>query len=146
MKDRPFNDKRYAVDASKLRSLGWEQKTSFEDGLKLTVDWYRRFGRTWWGDVEGVLTPFPEVREGDQWMGDESRKSLAIADVGVQSRMENRESAALLNVPEVRANAGNAKKRGRESLEGKENEDAGKGGKRIMLGEDLSDGNGEVVR
>ena len=146
VKDRPFNDKRYAVDASKLRSLGWEQKTRFEDGLKLTIDWYRQFGRSWWGDVEGVLTPFPEVREGDQWMGDESRKSVAIANVGAQSRLENGESAALLNVPEVRANAGNTKKRGRESLEGKENEDAGKGGKRVMLGEDLSEGNGEVVR
>merc|ERR1712098_275623 len=27
--DRPFNDHRYAVDGTKLRQLGWEQKTSF---------------------------------------------------------------------------------------------------------------------
>ena len=59
--DRPFNDHRYAVDGTKLRQLGWEQKTSFADGLRVTVDWYRRFGERWWGDISKVLSPFPIV-------------------------------------------------------------------------------------
>lgn len=59
--DRPFNDRRYAVDGTKLRKLGWEQKTSFERGLKITVEWYQRFGEKWWGDVSNVLSPFPSV-------------------------------------------------------------------------------------
>lgn len=59
--DRPFNDHRYAVDGTKLRNLGWEQKTSFAEGLKITVDWYKRFGEKWWGDISQVLTPFPIV-------------------------------------------------------------------------------------
>jgi dTDP-D-glucose 4,6-dehydratase len=59
--DRPFNDHRYAVDGTKLRQLGWDQKTSFAEGLKITVDWYRRFGEQWWGDISHVLTPFPIV-------------------------------------------------------------------------------------
>lgn len=59
--DRPFNDRRYAVDATKLRQLGWEQRTSFKDGLQATVDWYRRFGEEWWGDISHVMTPFPIV-------------------------------------------------------------------------------------
>ena len=59
--DRPFNDHRYAVDGSKLRSLGWDQKTSFSDGMAITVDWYKRFGEKWWGDITKVLTPFPTV-------------------------------------------------------------------------------------
>ena len=59
--DRPFNDRRYAVDATKLRKLGWVQKTSFEEGLKVTVEWYRKYGNTWWGDIEDVLSPFPVV-------------------------------------------------------------------------------------
>lgn len=63
--DRPFNDRRYAVDGTKLRKLGWEQKTSIEEGLQTTVDWYRRFGETWWGDISHVLTPFPVVSEGE---------------------------------------------------------------------------------
>jgi dTDP-glucose 4,6-dehydratase len=62
--DRPFNDRRYAVDGTKLRRLGWEQKTGIEEGLRRTVDWYRRFGETWWGDISHVLTPFPVVSGG----------------------------------------------------------------------------------
>ncbi|RYP51631.1 hypothetical protein DL769_010783 [Monosporascus sp. CRB-8-3] len=59
--DRPFNDHRYAVDGTKLRQLGWKQKTSFAEGLRTTVDWYTRFGEEWWGDITKVLSPFPIV-------------------------------------------------------------------------------------
>ncbi|KAI9681110.1 MAG: hypothetical protein M1817_002392 [Caeruleum heppii] len=59
--DRPFNDRRYAVDGTKLRQLGWTQKTSFEDGLRKTVDWYRKHGESWWGDIGPALTPHPVV-------------------------------------------------------------------------------------
>lgn len=50
--DRPFNDMRYAVDAAKISQLGWTQKTSFEKGLKLTVEWYRTYGESWWGSID----------------------------------------------------------------------------------------------
>ncbi|MFN7783742.1 MAG: dTDP-glucose 4,6-dehydratase [Lysobacterales bacterium] len=41
VKDRPGHDKRYAIDASKLkRELGWAPTLSFEQGLARTVDWY----------------------------------------------------------------------------------------------------------
>jgi dTDP-glucose 4,6-dehydratase len=47
--DRPGHDRRYAVDASKLRAeLGWEPRwTSFSDGLAATVDWYKT-NEAWW--------------------------------------------------------------------------------------------------
>ena len=39
--DRPGHDRRYAIDASRLRDeLGWEPRTSFEQGLAETVAWY----------------------------------------------------------------------------------------------------------
>ncbi|HAI93369.1 MAG TPA: dTDP-glucose 4,6-dehydratase [Xanthomonadaceae bacterium] len=39
--DRPGHDRRYAIDASKLKDeLGWEPKHSFEQGIAATVDWY----------------------------------------------------------------------------------------------------------
>ncbi|MBN2887531.1 MAG: dTDP-glucose 4,6-dehydratase, partial [Chromatiaceae bacterium] len=39
--DRPGHDRRYAIDASKLRrELGWEPAHSFETGLAQTLDWY----------------------------------------------------------------------------------------------------------
>ena len=39
--DRPGHDRRYAIDASKLkRDLGWEPAHTFEQGIADTVDWY----------------------------------------------------------------------------------------------------------
>ncbi|MBJ6983034.1 GDP-mannose 4,6-dehydratase, partial [Luteimonas sp. MC1572] len=39
--DRPGHDRRYAIDASKLRDeLGWTPAYSFERGIAETVDWY----------------------------------------------------------------------------------------------------------
>ena len=41
VKDRPGHDKRYAMDNTKISSeLGWIPKYDFENGLKLTIDWY----------------------------------------------------------------------------------------------------------
>jgi len=39
--DRPGHDFRYGVRADRLRSLGWQRQTSFDDGLARTVAWYR---------------------------------------------------------------------------------------------------------
>lgn len=42
--DRPGHDKRYAIDASKIRDeLGWEPKVRFEQGIVKTIDWYNNF-------------------------------------------------------------------------------------------------------
>jgi dTDP-glucose 4,6-dehydratase len=46
--DRPGHDRRYLLDASKLRrELGWEPEIGFEDGLRDTVEWYAA-NRAWW--------------------------------------------------------------------------------------------------
>jgi len=46
--DRPGHDRRYAIDASKLRrQLGWEPQESFESGLEKTVRWYLA-NEAWW--------------------------------------------------------------------------------------------------
>ncbi|OGH81538.1 MAG: dTDP-glucose 4,6-dehydratase, partial [Candidatus Magasanikbacteria bacterium RIFCSPLOWO2_12_FULL_34_7] len=52
VKDRPGHDKRYALDANKLKNeLGWEAKVNFRDGLKKTVDWYRE-NEDWWKKIK----------------------------------------------------------------------------------------------
>jgi dTDP-glucose 4,6-dehydratase len=39
--DRPGHDRRYAIDASRIRrELGWAPRHTFEDGLRETVRWY----------------------------------------------------------------------------------------------------------
>ena len=41
VEDRPHNDRRYHMDAGKLKAeLGWKEKVSFQEGLKQTVSWY----------------------------------------------------------------------------------------------------------
>jgi len=45
--DRLGHDRRYSVDCSKLRALGWAPERNFESGLAATVEWYRD-NRWWW--------------------------------------------------------------------------------------------------
>lgn len=46
--DRPGHDRRYAIDAAKIRrDLGWQPSLTFEEGLRRTVEWYLA-NRSWW--------------------------------------------------------------------------------------------------
>ncbi len=47
VEDRKGHDFRYSLDSSKIRSLGWEPKISFEEGLKQTAEWYKK-NHSWW--------------------------------------------------------------------------------------------------
>lgn len=44
--DRPGHDRRYALDITKLRALGWKPTHDFEQGLEKTVQWY--VDNEWW--------------------------------------------------------------------------------------------------
>ncbi len=49
--DRPGHDRRYAIDASKIRrDLGWAPQHDFASGLAATVDWYLA-NRWWWEPI-----------------------------------------------------------------------------------------------
>jgi dTDP-glucose 4,6-dehydratase len=52
VEDRAGHDRRYALDDSKLRALGWAPEHSFgEAGLPTTVEWYRG-NRAWWEPIK----------------------------------------------------------------------------------------------
>jgi len=45
--DRPGHDRRYSVDCTRLRGLGWSPRVAFDEGLRSTVEWYRS-NEAWW--------------------------------------------------------------------------------------------------
>jgi dTDP-glucose 4,6-dehydratase len=49
--DRPGHDRRYSLDSTKLRALGWTPETPFGAGLDKTVEWYRR-NEWWWRPIK----------------------------------------------------------------------------------------------
>jgi dTDP-glucose 4,6-dehydratase len=49
--DRPGHDRRYALDTARLRGLGWEPRSSFEEAMAATVEWYREH-RGWWEPIK----------------------------------------------------------------------------------------------
>ncbi|KAG6524024.1 hypothetical protein ZIOFF_013913 [Zingiber officinale] len=58
--NRPFNDQRYFLDDQKLKNLGWSERTTWEEGLRKTTEWYTS-NPHWWGDVSGALVPHPRM-------------------------------------------------------------------------------------
>ncbi|MBU0502433.1 MAG: GDP-mannose 4,6-dehydratase, partial [Candidatus Margulisbacteria bacterium] len=49
--DRPGHDRRYSIDCSKIKKLGWQPQTPLKEGLKITVDWFRQ-NRDWWEKIK----------------------------------------------------------------------------------------------
>jgi len=49
--DRPGHDRRYALDCSKLRALGWRSRHTFAEALEKTVRWYLE-NEAWWRPIK----------------------------------------------------------------------------------------------
>jgi len=51
VRDRPGHDRRYSLDSSKMKSLGWEPTVDLEEGMRRTVEWYKN-NRAWWERIK----------------------------------------------------------------------------------------------
>jgi dTDP-glucose 4,6-dehydratase len=51
VKDRPGHDRRYSLDTTKLRALGWAPQKDLETGLRETVEWYLN-NKEWWQSLK----------------------------------------------------------------------------------------------
>ncbi len=47
VQDRLGHDRRYSIDCSKIKRLGWRPEHSFEEGMRATIEWYSKNER-WW--------------------------------------------------------------------------------------------------
>ena len=53
VEDRKGHDRRYSVDDSKLRQLGYTPTVDFQTGLSETVEWYKE-NESWWRPLRGI--------------------------------------------------------------------------------------------
>ena len=60
--DRPQHDRRYSVDAGRMRALGWTPEVGVADGITRTIEWYTA-NREWW---EPLRDRAP-IAEGSAW-------------------------------------------------------------------------------
>jgi len=51
VEDRAGHDRRYSLDTSKTRALGWKPRWEWEEGVRSTIDWYRD-NRDWWEPIK----------------------------------------------------------------------------------------------
>ena len=50
VKDRPGHDRRYSLDSSKIKALGWKPDRDFDTAMAETVAWYKN-NPDWWHKV-----------------------------------------------------------------------------------------------
>jgi UDP-glucose 4,6-dehydratase len=58
--DRNFNDLRYTINSNKLHDLGWVEEMGWEEGLKITVDWYKKYTSRY-GNIDNALVAHPRM-------------------------------------------------------------------------------------
>ena len=51
VEDRAGHDRRYSLETTKIRALGWEPRRAWNDGVRATIDWYRD-NREWWEPIK----------------------------------------------------------------------------------------------
>lgn len=51
VKDRLGHDRRYALDSTKLKNLGWKPEYDFETAIKETIEWYKN-NPVWWKKIK----------------------------------------------------------------------------------------------
>jgi dTDP-glucose 4,6-dehydratase len=69
VEDRPGHDRRYALDNTKLRALGWEHGATFDEALERTVRWYVE-NEWWWRAIKsGEFREYYEKQYGQRLQG-----------------------------------------------------------------------------
>ena len=66
VKDRPGHDRRYSIDCSKIKKLGWQPRTDFEEGLRKTIRWFYN-NREWWEKIKEKQKEFQKFYA--EWYG-----------------------------------------------------------------------------
>jgi len=60
VEDRVFNDLRYHINSDRLIELGWKEQVTWEEGIKLTFEWYRTHSHRY-GNIDNALVAHPRA-------------------------------------------------------------------------------------
>jgi UDP-glucose 4,6-dehydratase len=77
------------LDDQKLNNLGWSEHTTWQEGLRKTMEWYTQ-NPDWWGDVSGALLPHPRMLMmpgGRHFDGSEEKDASYVSNNSNQTRM-----------------------------------------------------------
>jgi dTDP-glucose 4,6-dehydratase len=78
--DRPGHDRRYAMDGSKLATLGWRPRTPFDRGLAETIDWFVA-NEAWWRAIRsGDWDAYYDRQYGARLAGSRAAPSGSVAE------------------------------------------------------------------
>ncbi|CAI9089079.1 OLC1v1023580C1 [Oldenlandia corymbosa var. corymbosa] len=83
--------------SKKLQNLGWSKRTTWEEGLRKTMEWYVN-NPDWWGDVLGALVPHPRML-----MMPGNGKN--ISDISSDSYVQKNSTQKEMVVPAVKNNS-----------------------------------------
>lgn len=64
VEDRAFNDLRYHINSDRLKAMGWEEKVKWDEGLKITFDWYCKYSARY-GNIDAALVAHPRFGAGE---------------------------------------------------------------------------------
>ena len=59
--DRKFNDLRYTINSKRLHDLGWKEQMTWEEGLRQTVEWYKQYSASRYGNIDNALVAHPRI-------------------------------------------------------------------------------------
>jgi dTDP-glucose 4,6-dehydratase len=76
VEDRPGHDRRYALDTTKIRQLGYKPSASFEERLAETTRWYESH-ESWWRKIREGNRDYSEFM--DRWY--QNRRQAVTADI-----------------------------------------------------------------
>jgi hypothetical protein len=54
---------RYTINSKKLHASGWVEEMGWEEGLKINIDWYKKYTSRY-GYVDGALVACPRTLDG----------------------------------------------------------------------------------
>ena len=60
VEDRVFNDLRYHINSDRMFHLGWREQMTWEEGLKLTFEWYSKNNHRY-GNIDSALVAHPRA-------------------------------------------------------------------------------------